>query len=61
MKRRNKENNMDELKEALKYALEITKAKSSTELFMELIPIFYASAFSDGQQYILNRLEEEKE
>lgn len=51
---------MDELKEALKYALEITKAKSSTELFKELIPIFYASAFSDGQQYILNRLEEEE-
>ena len=52
---------MDELKEALKYALEITIAKSSTELFKELIPIFYASAFSNGQQYILNRLEEEKE
>lgn len=52
---------MNELKEAITYLLNTTKAKSSTELFSELIPLFYASAFSDGQQYMLDRLEKEDE
>ena len=52
---------MNELKEAITYLLNTTKAKSSTELFSELIPLFYASAFSDGQHYMLDRLKEEKE
>ena len=52
---------MDELKEAITYLLNTTKAKSATELFQELIPIFYASAFSDGQNYMLDRTEEEKD
>jgi len=50
---------MKELKEALVYGIEKSKAKSATELFQELIPIFYASAFSDGQNYILERIKEE--
>ena len=52
---------MDELKGAIFYLLGKTKAKSATELFQELIPIFYASAFSDGQNYMLDRIEEEKD
>ena len=51
---------MDELKEALIYAINISKAESKVELFTELLSLLYASAYSDGQHYIIQRQYEEE-
>ena len=50
---------MDDFKETLIYVIKNSKAESATKLMMELMPIFYASAFADGQRYIVEREQEE--
>ena len=43
---------MDEVKEAIKYQLEISKARHPVELFQELLVILYSKGYSDGQKYM---------
>ena len=49
---------MDDFKAALKLCIDNSEATAKTELLRELLDILYASAFGDGQRYMLDRIEE---
>ena len=53
-----KNKNMDDFKAALKLCIDKSEAKAKTELLRNFLDILYASAFGDGQQYMLDREEE---
>ena len=46
---------MDDLKEAIIFTMNNSKARNSVELFCELLALLYSKGFSDGQHYIDER------
>lgn len=51
---------MDDFKRALKFCIDNSRTTAKTELIREILDILYASAYGDGQQYMLERIESEK-
>ena len=52
---------MEEVKEALRYQIDISEAKHPVELFQELLVILYTKGYQDGQHYMKVREEESDE
>ena len=54
-----KEKSMDDLKEAIIFTVNNSKARNSVELFCELLSLLYSKGFRDGQHYVDEREREE--
>lgn len=52
---------MDDLKEAIIFMVNNSKAKCATELFGELLTLLYSVGFRDGQHYVDDREREDQQ